>query len=186
MHLGRTLLKVGEEARVGLRDFSLDGGDRKWMRKMQRRVESENCSFAIVDAEPILPELRAISDSWLTEKNTREKGFSLGFFAEDYVRRFPIAVVMRDDRIVAFAGVERMIDAPMKRYSSGLYARLGFSVAMHSNPDIVLVDEVLAVGDASFRLPPTPRPRHPHPPRRPRPLLSPPTCNRAPLVRPHL
>ena len=55
------------------------------------------------------------------------------------------------DQIVAFAGVERMIDAPMKRYSSGLYARLGFSVAIHSNPDIVLVDEVLAVGDASFR-----------------------------------
>jgi homopolymeric O-antigen transport system ATP-binding protein len=55
------------------------------------------------------------------------------------------------DQIVQFAGVERMIDAPMKRYSSGLYARLGFSVAIHSNPDIVLVDEVLAVGDASFR-----------------------------------
>jgi len=55
------------------------------------------------------------------------------------------------DSIVEFAGVERMIDAPMKRYSSGLYARLGFSVAIHSNPDIVLVDEVLAVGDAAFR-----------------------------------
>jgi ABC-2 type transport system ATP-binding protein len=44
-----------------------------------------------------------------------------------------------------------LIDTPMKRYSSGLYARLGFSVAIHSNPDIVLVDEVLSVGDASFR-----------------------------------
>jgi ABC-type polysaccharide/polyol phosphate transport system ATPase subunit len=55
------------------------------------------------------------------------------------------------DRIVAFADVERLIDTPMKRYSSGLYARLGFSVAIHSNPDIVLVDEVLAVGDAAFR-----------------------------------
>jgi ABC-type polysaccharide/polyol phosphate transport system ATPase subunit len=55
------------------------------------------------------------------------------------------------DRIVAFADVERLIDTPMKRYSSGLYARLGFSVAIHSRPDIVLVDEVLAVGDAAFR-----------------------------------
>jgi len=55
------------------------------------------------------------------------------------------------DRIVAFADVDRLIDTPMKRYSSGLYARLGFSVAIHSNPDVVLVDEVLSVGDAAFR-----------------------------------
>jgi ABC-type polysaccharide/polyol phosphate transport system ATPase subunit len=55
------------------------------------------------------------------------------------------------DAIVAFADVARLIDTPMKRYSSGLYARLGFSVAIHSNPDIVLVDEVLSVGDAAFR-----------------------------------
>jgi ABC-type polysaccharide/polyol phosphate transport system ATPase subunit len=55
------------------------------------------------------------------------------------------------DRIVEFADVARLIDTPMKRYSSGLYARLGFAVAIHSNPDIVLVDEVLSVGDAAFR-----------------------------------
>jgi len=55
------------------------------------------------------------------------------------------------DAIVQFADVERLIDTPMKRYSSGLYARLGFSVAIHSDPDIVLVDEVLSVGDAAFR-----------------------------------
>ena len=55
------------------------------------------------------------------------------------------------DSIVQFADVERLIDTPMKRYSSGLYARLGFSVAIHSRPDIVLVDEVLSVGDAAFR-----------------------------------
>jgi len=55
------------------------------------------------------------------------------------------------DAIVQFADVEALIDTPMKRYSSGLYARLGFSVAIHSNPDIVLVDEVLSVGDAAFR-----------------------------------
>jgi ABC-type polysaccharide/polyol phosphate transport system ATPase subunit len=55
------------------------------------------------------------------------------------------------DAIVAFADVDRLIDTPMKRYSSGLYARLGFAVAIYSRPDVVLVDEVLAVGDAAFR-----------------------------------
>jgi ABC-type polysaccharide/polyol phosphate transport system ATPase subunit len=61
------------------------------------------------------------------------------------------AIDRQFDAIVEFADVERLIDTPMKRYSSGLYARLGFSVAIHSNPDIVLVDEVLSVGDAAFR-----------------------------------
>lgn len=106
LDLGLTLQKIGEEAHVPLADFSLEGGSRKWMRKMQRKVESEGCAFEIVaDAAPILPELREISDAWLAEKKTREKGFSLGFFAEDYVRRFPVAVVRRDGRIVAFSNV---------------------------------------------------------------------------------
>src|SRR5947209_6950690 len=55
------------------------------------------------------------------------------------------------DAIVQLADVGPLFDTPMKRYSSGLYARLGFAVAIFSNPDIVLVDEVLAVGDAAFR-----------------------------------
>lgn len=105
LDLGLTLLKIGEEARVPLDGFTLEGGERKWMRKMQRRVESEGCSFDIVDAAPILPELRAISDSWLAEKKTREKGFSLGFFAEDYVGRGRVAVVRNAERIVAFANL---------------------------------------------------------------------------------
>jgi ABC-type polysaccharide/polyol phosphate transport system ATPase subunit len=61
------------------------------------------------------------------------------------------AIDRQFDAIVNFADVERLIDTPMKRYSSGLYARLGFAVAIFSNPDIVLVDEVLSVGDAAFR-----------------------------------
>jgi phosphatidylglycerol lysyltransferase len=105
LDLGLTPLKIGESARVDLTNFSLEGGTRKWMRKMQRRVEAEGCCFAIEPAEPLLPELRAISDSWLAEKKTREKGFSLGFFAEEYIRRFPVAVVRKESRIVAFANL---------------------------------------------------------------------------------
>ena len=56
------------------------------------------------------------------------------------------------DRIVAFAGVEPFIDTPVKWYSSGMYVRLGFAIAAHLEPEILLVDEVLAVGDAEFQI----------------------------------
>src|ERR1700676_5344029 len=55
------------------------------------------------------------------------------------------------DEIVDFAGVERYIDTPVKRYTSGMYVRLAFGVAAHLDPDILIVDEVLAVGDAEFQ-----------------------------------
>ena len=55
------------------------------------------------------------------------------------------------DDIVSYAGIEKFIDTPVKRYSSGMYVRLAFSIAAHVEPDILIVDEVLAVGDKSFR-----------------------------------
>ena len=57
----------------------------------------------------------------------------------------------RFDEIVDFAGIEAFLDAPVKHYSSGMYMRLGFSVAVHTRPDVLLVDEALAVGVAAFR-----------------------------------
>src|SRR5437667_10174769 len=70
-------------------------------------------------------------------------GAILGMRRADIKRRF--------DEIVAFAEVERFLDTPVKRYSSGMYVRLAFAVAAHLEPDILVVDEVLAVGDAQFQ-----------------------------------
>jgi lipopolysaccharide transport system ATP-binding protein len=70
-------------------------------------------------------------------------GAILGMSRHEMNRKF--------DQIVEFAEVERFIDTPVKRYSSGMYLRLAFSVAAHLDPDILLVDEVLAVGDADFQ-----------------------------------
>jgi lipopolysaccharide transport system ATP-binding protein len=60
-------------------------------------------------------------------------------------------ITQKFDEIVAFAGVERYVDTPVKRYSSGMYVRLAFSVAAHLEPEILVIDEVLAVGDAEFQ-----------------------------------
>jgi lipopolysaccharide transport system ATP-binding protein len=70
-------------------------------------------------------------------------GAILGMTKKEIVNKF--------DEIVAFAGVEKFLDTPVKYYSSGMYVRLAFSVAAHMEPDILLVDEVLAVGDADFQ-----------------------------------
>src|SRR5204862_935969 len=60
-------------------------------------------------------------------------------------------VDQRFDAIVDFSGVRQFLDTPIKRYSSGMRLRLGFAVAAHLEPDVLIVDEVLAVGDAAFQ-----------------------------------
>jgi lipopolysaccharide transport system ATP-binding protein len=76
-------------------------------------------------------------------ENIYLNGTILGMTKGEIVRKF--------DEIVEFSGVEEFLDAPVKTYSSGMYLRLGFAIAIHSEPDILLVDEALAVGDASFQ-----------------------------------
>ena len=76
-------------------------------------------------------------------ENVQLNGAILGMTRTEIARKF--------DEIVAFAEVERFIDTPVKRYSSGMHARLAFAVAAHLDPEILLVDEVLAVGDAAFQ-----------------------------------
>jgi len=113
LDLNLTLQKVGEEARVPLATFSLDGAKRKKTRNMLHRLEREGCTFEVVPAEhfdAIEPELRAVSDAWLGEKTTREKGFSLGYFDPAYLRFFDTAVVRREGRVVAFANVQRAVE----------------------------------------------------------------------------
>ena len=76
-------------------------------------------------------------------ENIYLNGAILGMTRKEITRKF--------DEIVAFAGVERYIDTPVKRYSSGMYVRLAFAVAAHLESEILIVDEVLAVGDAEFQ-----------------------------------
>lgn len=76
-------------------------------------------------------------------ENVYLNGAIMGMTRADVQRKF--------DEIVAFSGVEKFIDTPVKRYSSGMYVRLAFAVAAHLEPEILVVDEVLAVGDVEFQ-----------------------------------
>lgn len=108
LDLGLNIIKVGEEGSVPLKSFTLEGGARKKFRNTINKLHKEGCTFAILKDEEVrqaLPALRHVSDSWLSQKNTKERKFTMGCFSEEYLLNFPVATVKKDDTIVAFANV---------------------------------------------------------------------------------
>lgn len=106
--LGLSLVKLGEEARIELGRFGLDGSARAELRQARRRAERAGATFEVVPpaaTEPLLPRLRRISDTWLDDKATAEKRFSVGAFSEAYLRHFAVAVVRLEGSVVAFANL---------------------------------------------------------------------------------
>ncbi len=108
LDLGLTAMKLGEEGVVPLAGFSLEGPARKDLRQARRRAQRDGLSFELVPPQAVpalMDELRQVSDRWLAEKHTREKGFALGYFRPDYLAHFPCALIRLQGRIVAFANV---------------------------------------------------------------------------------
>lgn len=108
IEMGFSLQKIGEEAVVHLPGWSLSGGRFKKMRAAHNKALKEGLEFAVLPpphADDVVAELGAISDAWLADKVGREKGFSVGRFDPGYLQNFPVAVVRRDGRTLAFANV---------------------------------------------------------------------------------
>jgi phosphatidylglycerol lysyltransferase len=136
--LGLSLFKIGEEARVPLAAFSLDGAAHRDLRYARRRAQREGGSFEVVEPAGVLallPELQEVSDVWLAERKTREKEFSVGFFSADYLKNFPCAVVRKEGRVIAFgniwlSGDNEEMSVDLMRYRSGaLYGVMDFLFA---------------------------------------------------------
>jgi len=122
-----------------------NGAGKSTLLKILSRITEPTEGQAVVHGR--LGSLLEVGTGFHPELTGRENvflsGSILGMRRAEIVRRF--------DEIVAFAEVERFLDTPVKRYSSGMQVRLGFAVAAHLDPEILVVDEVLAVGDAEFQ-----------------------------------
>ena len=108
MDIGLTAIKLGEEARVDLQRFDLEakGKEMKDLRYTWNRGTRDGLSLEIHEpGQAPMDELKVISDAWLTGKNVREKGFSLGRFSDDYLKHFRIAIIRFEGRPVAFANL---------------------------------------------------------------------------------
>src|SRR5471030_636807 len=108
MDIGLSAIKLGEEARVDLKRFDLEakGKEMKDLRYTWNRGTRDGLSLEIFEpGQAPMDELRVISDAWLTGKNVREKGFSLGRFSPEYINHFRIAIIRFEGRPVAFANL---------------------------------------------------------------------------------
>lgn len=160
------LLKIGEtdhgnrdgEELWALRDISFtvqqgevlgiigkNGAGKSTLLKILSRVTAP--TSGVIKVKGRIASLLEVGTGFHPELTGRENiylnGAILGMTRQEVARKF--------DEIVDFSGVEKFIDTPVKRYSSGMYVRLAFAVAAHLEPEILVVDEVLAVGDAEFQ-----------------------------------
>lgn len=126
LDLGLSVVKLGEEARVALPEFSLEGPERRTLRRLWRKMIRDGCTFEVIPPEgvgAVLPALRAISSDWMTAKKAREKRFSLGWFDEGYLSRYPVGVARLNGAIVAFAnvwpsGAHEELEVDLMRFST--------------------------------------------------------------------
>lgn len=108
LDIGLSFLKIGECAKVDLQSFTLEGSEAKKLRYTYNKFTKEGFEFEVIPKEKvpdIIEDLKNISDEWLADKNAKEKGFSLGKFTKDYVLNFPIAIVKKDNKILAFSNL---------------------------------------------------------------------------------
>ncbi len=154
----KSLRSPKQEAFWALKDVSLDlregevlgligrnGAGKTTLLKILSRITQPTTGFAEIHGR--IGSLLEVGTGFHPELTGRENTFLsgaiLGMSRRDITRKF--------DEIVAFAELEKFIDTPVKHYSSGMYVRLAFAVAAHLEPEILLVDEVLAVGDINFQ-----------------------------------
>lgn len=134
-------IKQGD--RVGI--IGRNGAGKSTLLKILSRITEPTKGRITIDGR--VASLLEVGTGFHSELSGRENiylnGAILGMSREEIKRKF--------DEIVAFSEVEKFLDTPVKRYSSGMYVRLAFAVAAHLEPEILIVDEVLAVGDAQFQ-----------------------------------
>lgn len=141
--LDNVSFKVDQGEALGI--IGRNGAGKSTLLKILSRVTAP--TSGVVKVKGRIGSLLEVGTGFHPELTGRENvylnGAILGMRKHEVTRKF--------DEIVDFSGVEKFIDTPVKRYSSGMYVRLAFAVAAHLDPEILIVDEVLAVGDAEFQ-----------------------------------